>query len=74
MLIPENISPDDCVYVNAAFVLEVLLDKQELNVSDLYCDVCTKHKMTYSLFTLCLDWLYLIDKISFSEEKITLCS
>lgn len=74
MLIPDGISPDNCIYANAAYVLEVLLKEGEQTVADLYCNVCRKHKMTFSVFTLCLDWLYLIDCIMLKEGRITLCS
>ena len=74
MLIPENILPDNCIYVNAAYVLEALLQQNQQSTADLYVAVCKKHKMTFSVFTLCLDWLYLIDSITIDNELITLCS
>lgn len=74
MLIPQNLSPDDCVYFNAAYVLEALLCDRQQSTADLYVEVCKKHKMTFSLYLLCLDWLYLIDSITIENELITLCS
>lgn len=74
MLIPQNLSPDDCIYVNAAYVLEALLKKNQQSIADLYVSVRSKHKMTFSLFVLCLDWLYLIDSITIDNDLITLCS
>jgi len=74
MLIPKNLSPDDCVYYNAAYVLEALLGKHEQSMSDLYCAVRMRHEMSFSMFILCLDWLFLIDSIRINEELITLCS
>lgn len=74
MLIPRNMSPDDCVYYNAAFVLEALLRRGAMTTADLYCEVRLHHRMSYSLFVLCLDWLFLINSISFNQEKISLCS
>jgi len=75
MLIPKNLSPDDCVYYNAAFVLQALLQKGAMTIADLFCEVRMKHNMSYSLFVLCLDWLYLIDSIKLNEEeRIALCS
>lgn len=74
MLLPKNISPDDCIYCNAAYVLKVLLDKKKYTVADLYCDVRNQYTMSFSMFIHCLDWLYLIDSISFQNEEISLCS
>lgn len=74
MLIPQNLSPDDCVYVNAAYVLESLLQDDQQSIADLYVSVRQRHKMTFSLFVLCLDWLFLIDSIIIENEQIKLCS
>ena len=74
MLIPDNVSPDNCIYSNAAYVLEALLNHGAMTTADLYCSVCASHKMTYSLFALCLDWLFLIDSITIENEVIKLCS
>lgn len=74
MLIPQNLSPDDCVYVNAAYVLEALLQDSQQSIADLYVAVRKQHKMSFSLFVLCLDWLFLIDSITIENEQITLCS
>ncbi|MBP9987192.1 MAG: hypothetical protein KBT44_04655 [Bacteroidales bacterium] len=74
MLIPKNISPDDCVYVNATHVLACLFEHHEQTTADLYCAVRRKRQMTYALFVLCLDWLYLIDAITINDELIALCS
>lgn len=74
MLIPDNISPDNCVYANAAYVLENLLAKKEQTLTDLFCGVRMRHAMTFSMFLLCLDWLFLIDCITINEERIALCS
>lgn len=75
MLLPQNLSPDDCVYSNAAYVLEQL--EQEgggLTLADLFCKVRQRHRMSFSMLLLCLDWLYLIECIRIENEKIKLCS
>lgn len=74
MLIPKNISPDDCVYYNASFILDVLLKKGELTLADLFCEVRKKRYMTFSFFVLCMDWLYLIDCVTLKQNKVVLCS
>lgn len=73
MFLPKNLSPDDCVYYNAAYVLKSLLKRHQLSVADLYCDVRSHHEMSFSMYVLCLDWLFLIDSIRFEEGRIALC-
>lgn len=74
MLIPKNISPDNCVYVNAAYVLECLLEQKQLTTADLFCAVRQRHQISFAMFVLCLDWLYLIDSITCNNDLIALCS
>ena len=72
MLIPENISPDDCVYYNASFVLKILLRQGEIALPDLYCKVKRGRGMSYPMLVLCLDWLYLMGCIKADGEKVEL--
>lgn len=74
MLIPKNISPDNCVYLNAAYVLQSLFDNKVQTVSELFCNVRGNRKMTFSMFVLCIDWLYLIDCITLEDGVVVLCS
>lgn len=73
-MIPQNLSPDNCVYYNATYVLKVLLKRDGRSVADLYCEVRVLHDMSFSMFILCLDWLYLSGCITFNEDRIALCS
>lgn len=42
---------------------------------DLYQEVKAKKKMSFSVFILCLDWLYLLEVAKFnSKGEIELCS
>ncbi len=61
MLLPDNIHPENSIYFNAAFVIESLRNNQKFQLLDLYQEVKTKRTMSFSIFILCLDWLYLID-------------
>lgn len=74
MLVPQNISPDDCVYYNTAFVLKVLLQQGEMPLAELFCEVRSGHRMTFEMFLHCLDWLFLIHAIKHTDETIILCS
>lgn len=74
MLIPENVSPSDCVYYNAAFLLQILINQREATYMDLLMKVRQNKDMSISMFQLCLDWLYLINTINYQKGKIILCS
>ncbi|BCN29559.1 ABC-three component system middle component 6 [Anaeromicropila herbilytica] len=75
MLLPDNIQPELCIYYNGALVLEELQNNSVQLIIDLYQSVKEKHDMSFSIFTLSLDWLYLIDVAKFNEKgEIELCS
>jgi hypothetical protein len=75
MLLPDNIHPENSIYYNGAFVIESLKMNYSFKLLDLYQEVKAKKSMSFSIFILCLDWLYLIDvaKIN-SQGEIELCS
>lgn len=77
MLIPKNINPDECIYYKAARVLKIMLARRSMSVADLYVEVNAESKMSYFVFQLCLDWLYLIGCISYTNNpypQITICT
>jgi ABC-three component (ABC-3C) system Middle Component 6 len=74
MLLPDNIHPFNCIYFNGAIVLQVLQQKGNVELIELYQVVKTVHNMTFSVFILCLDWLYLINVATLKENKVKLCS
>ena len=65
MLMPDNIRPKNSIYYNGALVLKVL---------QLYQAVLKEVKMSFSVYILCLDWLYLINVAKLKKEKVILCS
>jgi len=75
MLLPDNIHPNKSIYYNGAFVVESLQRETRFRILDLYQEVKTKKEMSFSVFILCLDWLYLLEvaKIN-SKGEIELCS
>lgn len=75
MLLPDNIHPENSIYYNGAFVIESLKKDECFKMLDLYQEVKSKRAMTFSVFILCLDWLFLLDvaKIN-SQGEIELCS
>jgi hypothetical protein len=75
MLLPDNIHPENSIYYNGAFVIESLKKDKSFKMLDLYQDVKTKKSMTFSVFILCLDWLYLLDVAKINTKgEIELCS
>jgi hypothetical protein len=75
MLLPDNIHPNNSIYYNGAFVIESLKKDTSYKMLDLYQEVKTKKQMSFSVFILCLDWLYLLDVAKFnSKGEIELCS
>jgi hypothetical protein len=75
MLLPDNIHPENSIYYNGAFVIESLKKGTSYQIFDLYQEVKSKKQMSFSVFILCLDWLYLIDVAKFNSiGEIELCS
>lgn len=75
MLIPDNIHPQQSIYYNGSFVLQLLQENKKQKMLDLYQRVRQKKDMSFPIFVLCLDWLFLIDLIKLnSESEIQLCS
>lgn len=75
MLLPDNIHPENSIYYNGAFVIDSLKKKKSYNMLDLYLDIKTKKSMTFSVFILCLDWLYLLEVAKMNTKgQIELCS
>jgi hypothetical protein len=75
MLLPDNIHPDNSIYYNGAFVIESLKKETSYKIFDLFQEVKTKKQMSFSVFILCLDWLYLLEVVKFNfKGEIELCS
>jgi len=60
MLLPDNINPQLSIYYVASFVLKELQDKEQQDIIELYYNIKSEHGLSFSIFLLCLDWLYLI--------------
>ena len=75
MLLPDNIHPNNSIYYNGAFVLDTLQKDISYKIFDLYQEVIAKKGMSFSIFILCIDWLYLLDVARFNTKgEIELCS
>ena len=75
MLIPKHVDPKLCIYYNASFLLKELKMNKSQSLLSLYQNVKSKVDMSFSVYVLCLDWLYLIDAASIDDKgEISLCS
>ena len=75
MLLPDNIHPEHCIYYNGAFVLKELQVDTKQNLLDLYQNVKQKINITFPVFILCLDWLFILNvAILNNKGEVELCS
>lgn len=75
MLLPKNMHPLDSIYFNGAIVLEKLQVTQgDLDMIQLYKIVNSEKAMTFPVFILCLDWLFLMNLAEVDEKgAVHLC-
>jgi len=74
MLLPDNIHPEQTIYYNGSFVLKELTAAKELDIFDLYSKVSYSLEMSYPIFLLCLDWLYLINLVETDKYgRVKIC-
>jgi len=74
MLLPDNIHPELTIYYNGSIVLNTLQNNDNIEMLELYSKVKKIQNMSFSIFVLSLDWLYLIDVAILQKEKVKLCS
>lgn len=68
MLLPENMQPEVSIYYNGAMVFKELQESASKSVIDIYQAVKEKYEMSFPIFLLSLDWLYLIN-VAIMDEK-----
>jgi hypothetical protein len=74
MLLPDNIHPELTIYYNGSIVLDTLQKNDNIEMLELYSKVKEIRNMSFSIFVLSLDWLYLINVAILQKEKVKLCS
>ncbi|OIB01508.1 hypothetical protein AK95_29265 [Paenibacillus sp. LC231] len=75
MLLPDNIHPQLSIYYNGALILKELKQFAKQQVFDLYQRIRSQYNMSFPIFMLCLDWLYLIDSAKIDDDGwVELCS
>ena len=70
MLLPDNIHPELSIYYNGSVILKELEQKPEQKLLELYHNVKKSNDMSFSVFVLSLDWLYLIQSAQISEKGV----
>ena len=70
MLLPDNIHPELSIYYNGSVILTELGKKTEQMLLELYYNVKKSNNMSFSVFVLSLDWLYLIQLAEISEKGV----
>lgn len=70
MLLPDNIHPELCIYYNGSIILAELEKQTEQKLFELYHNVKKANNMSFSVFVLSLDWLYLIQLAQISEKGV----
>jgi hypothetical protein len=75
MLLPDNIHPENSVYYNGAYVLQALQTQGQQDLFVLYQNVKIIRDISFSLFVLCLDWLYILNVAVLNDKgEVELCS
>jgi hypothetical protein len=75
MLLPEDIHPENTIYYNGAMVLKTLQKRNKQPLLDLFQQVKQQQKMSFPIFILSLDWLYLIQVAILNQNgEVELCS
>ena len=71
MIINFDEKPEDCIYYISGEIMRILKGKT-VGIMELYKEYSEKRKVPFNLFLLSLDWLQLIDAISFSQKGLFL--
>ncbi len=72
MIINSNITPDRDLYYLGGKVIQVLVsnEEQEIDYFDLFQRVNKELKISLNLYTLVLDWLFIIGVINNAENGL----
>ena len=70
MLLPDNIHPELSIYYNGSVILTELEKIPEQKLVELYYNVKKSNDMSFSVFVLSLDWLYLIQSAQINEKGV----
>ncbi len=70
MLLPDNIHPENSIYYNGSLVLKELQVSNSQDIISLYEKVKANKEISFTVFVLCLDWLFLINTVEFNKKGV----
>ena len=74
MLLPDNIHPELSIYYNGDIVLKELKKEDKQKLVNLYQKVKKINNMSFQIFVLSLDWLYLLNVAKIDKNgEVNLC-
>ena len=74
MLLPDNIHPELSISYNGYIVLKELKKKNKQKLVSLYQEVKKINNMSFQIFVLSLDWLYLLNVAKIDKNgEVNLC-
>ena len=74
MLLPDNIHPELSIYYNLYVVLKELKKENKQKLVNLYQKVKKINNMSFQIFVLSLDWLYLLNVAKIDKNgEVNLC-
>ncbi|MFB9058287.1 ABC-three component system middle component 6 [Mariniflexile ostreae] len=76
MIIDKNINPERDLYYLGGILIDILENKEykEVDYMDLYTLINNKKEITINLFSLTLDWLFVLGLVAKGENgKIKIC-
>ncbi len=76
MIIDKNINPERDLYYLGGILIGVLqnMDNKEIDYMDLYTLINIEKEITINLFSLTLDWLFILGLVAKGENgKIKIC-
>lgn len=76
MIIDKNINPERDLYYLGGILIEILSNckKKEIDYLDLYTQFGRKQNITINLYSLTLDWLFILGLVTKGDNgKINIC-
>ncbi|MBF0274193.1 MAG: hypothetical protein HQK84_03065 [Nitrospinae bacterium] len=76
MILGKDIQPERKLYYLGAIVLEIIRNAPEkkLRFFDIFQELKQQENISMNLFSLTLDWLFLLGAINNNEDGIEICS
>lgn len=68
MLLPDSIKPEYSIYYIGSLVLNVLHSRNSFSLFELFQKINEIERISFSLFSLSLDWLFLIHAVDSNEQ------